>query len=276
MAVEPQHVPPSAEQPVRTRLRCAVRNGAWECGDAGTGGQCSGGGSDPPVVRVVGPGSGPRLLAGENGVSTRDRCSAGTRRTKDLRGRQSQCLCVSCGALCMALWRGGEPTPGRFPTQLVYVVVRTNYAATTPRHNRIRRAEDPHDSVTAKIREHRRDASSGVEVGAAADGLPGVDLVPECVERGAEAVRGVVAEEQHVRGVVGLDGLDECGGGLGGVAGLGAVDGVVLLAALAGGVGVVSDDGGGLSEGAAGEVGAEGAGLDDSSGDADRCDFLTQ
>src|SRR3954447_19076625 len=174
------------------------------------------------------------------------------------------------------LWRGGEPTPGRFPTQLVYVVVRTNYAATAPRHNRIRRAEDPHDSVTAKIREHRRDASSGVEVGAAADGLPGVDLVPECVECGAEAVRGVVAEEQHVRGVVGLDGLDECGGGLGGVAGLGAVDGVVLLAALAGGVGVVSDDGGGLSEGAAGEVGAEGAGLDDSSGDADRCDFLAQ
>src|SRR5690348_153991 len=49
---------------------------------------------------------------------------------------------------------------------------------------------------------------SGVEVGAAAERFPGVDLGAERVECRTEPVGGVVAEQQHVRRLIGFDGLD--------------------------------------------------------------------
>ena len=61
---------------------------------------------------------------------------------------------------------------------------------------------------------------------------PDVDLAAQAVQGGAEAVRGVVAEQQHVRRFVRLIRRDQGRNGFDGIALLGAVDGVVLLAAL--------------------------------------------
>ena len=93
---------------------------------------------------------------------------------------------------------------------------------------------------------------------------------------GADGAQRVRAEQEQRRRLVGLDGGDDRLRGPGGVAGLGAVRGVVLLAALAGGLGVVVDDGGGLLQRAAGEVGPERARLDDGDGDAERRELLAQ
>jgi hypothetical protein len=56
-----------------------------------------------------------------------------------------------CGALCVWPLAGGEPTPGEYPTHLVYVVVRTDHAATDHRHNLTWRAERTPDSLTYPV-----------------------------------------------------------------------------------------------------------------------------
>jgi len=48
------------------------------------------------------------------------------------------------------LWPGGEPTPGEYPIHLVYVVFRSNHAATAPRPNSGRRAERAFDSLISR------------------------------------------------------------------------------------------------------------------------------
>ena len=71
--------------------------------------------------------------------------------------------------------------------------------------------------------------------------LPGVDLGAALVENPSNDPERVVAEQEERRRLGGRDRGDDGLRGLVRVAGLGAVDGVVLLASLAGGVGVVGD-----------------------------------
>jgi thioredoxin family protein len=68
-----------------------------------------------------------------------------------------------------------------------------------------------------------------VVVGAAAERLPHVDLRAQRVEGGPEPVGGVVAEQQHVRRLAGLDSFDERRRSLGRVTRLVAVRPVMLV-----------------------------------------------
>lgn len=72
---------------------------------------------------------------------------------------------------------------------------------------------------------------------------PGVDLVEAALQLLPHDRDGVGPQQEPERRLVGLDGVDDDVRGAGGVARLGAVTVVVLLAAAPGGVGVVGDDG---------------------------------
>lgn len=84
---------------------------------------------------------------------------------------------------------------------------------------------------------------SGVHVGACGEMLPHLDAVEPGLGEPAVGVERIVAQQQERRRLVGLDGGDDGSGCLGRVTRLSAVHGVVFLAAFAGSVGIVIDDG---------------------------------
>src|SRR3954453_2205640 len=81
----------------------------------------------------------------------------------------------------------------------------------------------------------------GGEVGAQAGLLPGGELGELSLDHGPDCAERVCSEHQQSGRLGGLDGGEDRAGGPGRVAGLSTVRGVVLLAALARGLGVVVD-----------------------------------
>ena len=99
--------------------------------------------------------------------------------------------------------------------------------------------------------------------------LPFLDLGGTPVGDTAVVAERVGPEKQERGRIVGLDGRDDGGGGLGGITILRTVDGVDLFATLASRVGVVRDGRDRLGQRTASEVGAKRARFDD-------CDRNTQ